>query len=545
MRLNTLKIKLIFHFAKILALSSVRAQRMKGVVPKGFAKSQKLNLIIGLVGFFVATFLAATFSGAILDDFGASMFMFQIVIFLPSLMTLATIMYGLLFEFSQSSSVGSSDVINWLPIHAIEFVLASVLSMLYFLAPLLGIVFGAAFGLALSTSMLNIGLFSLVVSVLGIFLGAFLLEIIRAITNRVSSSVYKRTGRSAVIIRMIVFVLMFVFFMLVSNVNFLFSILDQFMGGIQSAWFIPVLWPSLTIMTYLSSESIQVITYLSLSIAFTLGLLLISVKLREKYWVPAPFAIKLASTKLYTPKQGILGNLGYTTAEAALLKKDFRGLTRRREMLVWIAVPVGISIISFFSTPSSVDVAISTFDRLAIFWGPLIGLFMFAFYLSLTSIGQEGSSFLNLRIIPLKEKEVIKAKLSIALVPSVIAMIAVLILIQFIVQPRLEVLIALTITLYSVLFECSFIGLALGSRFPDFTEVPRARFIDQKGVWLGLIIIACSVGVTFLPLLLYQFSIIIFPLVIASAVSAFMGILICYSSYLLALNSLKKLITQN
>ncbi len=203
---------------------------MKGVIPKGFAKSPKLNLIIGIISFFVATFLAATFSGTILEDFGASMFMSQIVIFLPSLMTLAMIMYGLLFEFSQSSSVGSSDVINWLPIHAIEFVLASVLSMLYFLAPLLGIVFGAAFGLALYTSMLNIGLFSLVVSVLGIFLGAFLLEIIRALTNRVSSSVYKRTGRSAVIIRMIVFVLMFVVFMLVSNVNFLFSILTNLWG---------------------------------------------------------------------------------------------------------------------------------------------------------------------------------------------------------------------------------------------------------------------------------------------------------------------------
>ncbi|TRO52940.1 hypothetical protein E2P63_02870 [Candidatus Bathyarchaeota archaeon] len=124
-------------------------------------------------------------------------------------------------------------------------------------------------------------------------------------------------------------------------------------------------------------------------------------------------------------------------------------------------------------------------------------------------------------------------------------MIAVLGLIQLFVQPRLEVLIVLAITLYAVLFECSFVGLALSSRYPDFTEVPRARFIDQKGVWLGLIIIACSAVVTFLPLLLYQYSIIIFPLIIASVASAIIGILICYSSYRLTLNSISKLITQN
>ncbi|MCJ7614766.1 hypothetical protein MUO71_08415 [Candidatus Bathyarchaeota archaeon] len=515
---------------------------MKGSVPTGFAKSPKVNLIVGLAAFPITAFLAINFAGVFLKDLSASMFMFQIAIFLPSSITLAAIMYGLLFEFSQSSSVGSSDVINWLPIHALEFVLASVLSMLYFLAPLLGIVFGAALGLSLFTNRLDVGLFSLSVSVLGLFLGAFILEIIRAITNRVSSSVYKRTGRTAVAIRMVVFILVFVVFMLVSNFNFLFSILNQFMGGIESAWFIPLLWPSLTIMSYLATETLQLILYALLSIGFTTLLLWISVKLREKYWVPAPFAIKLASSKPYTPKQGFLGSLGFTAAEAALLKKDFRGLTRRKEMLVWIAVPLGISVISFFSTPSTLATAATTFDRLALFWGPLMGVFMFAFYLALTGIGQEGGAFLNLLIIPLKEKEVVKAKLSTALVPSVCAMIVVTALIQVIAQPRLEALIAIAVALFAVLFECSFIGLAVGSRFPDFTEVPRARFIDQKGVWFGMIIIAVCVGVTLLPLLLYAFPVLgSFPLLVAPVLSASAGVLICYAGYQATLNSLKKL----
>ncbi|PVX26688.1 MAG: hypothetical protein CW691_00635 [Candidatus Bathyarchaeum sp.] len=536
--------KLILHFAKILALSSVRAQRVKGSVPTGLSKSPRVNLVVGLAAFPVAAFLVATFAGAFLEEVSASGFMLQVSIFLPSMMTLVAIMYGLLFEFSQSSSVGSSDVINWLPIHALEFVLASVISMLYFLAPLLGIIFGATFGLSWSTNMLDAGLFSLTVGTLGLFLGAFVLEIIRAITNRVSSTVYKRSGRTAVAVRMFVFIIMFVVFMLVSNVNFLFSILEQFMGGIESAWFIPILWPSLTIMSYLATESIQMLLYALLSIGFTGLLLWASVKLREKYWVPAPFAIKLASSKPYTPKQGLLGRLGFTAAESALLRKDFRGLTRRKEMMVWIAVPLGISVISLFSSQSSLSTATATLDKLALFLGPLIGVFMFAFYLTLTGIGQEGSAFLNLLIVPLKNKEVVKAKLATPLVPSVCAMVVVTALIHVIVQPRLEALLAIAVALFAVLFECSFVGLAVGSRFPDFTEVPRARFVDQKGVWLGMLVMAGCVIATLLPVLLYLFSGLAFPLLVAPVLSAAACILICYTSYRATLSSLHKLVTQ-
>ena len=537
--------KLILHFAKILALSSVRAKTTKGSVPTGLAKSPKVNLIVGLAAFPVAAFLVINFVGVFLQDLSASVFMLQVSIFLPSLMTLAAIMYGLLFEFSQSSAVGSSDVINWLPIHAVDFVLASVLSMFYFLAPLLGIIFGVTFGLSWSTNMLDVGLFSLVVSTLGLFLGAFILEIIRAITNRVSSTVYKRSGRTAVVVRMVVFIIMFVVFMLISNVNFLFSILDQFMGGIESAWFIPILWPSLTIMSYLALETLQLLIYALLGIVLAVFLLFTSVKLRKKYWVPSPFAIKIASSKPYTPKQGFFGRLGFTAAEAALLKKDFRGLTRRKEMIVWVAVPIGISVISLFSTQSSLATATTTIDRLTLFSGPLIGVFMFAFYLALTGIGQEGSAFLNLRIIPLKEKEVIKAKLSTALIPSVCAMVVVTALIHLIVQPQLEILIAIASALFAVLFECSFVGLAIGSQFPDFTEVPRARFVEQKGVWLGMLIIACCVGITVLPLFIYTFSTLgAFPILLAPVLSAIAGVLICYASYKATLSSLQTLTTQ-
>jgi len=545
MRDITLNFKVVLHLAKILALSSVRAKRAKGSVPTGFAKSPMVNILVAVIGFPVAAILAVNFVGAFLEDISLSAFVLQISIFLPSLMTLAAIMYGLLFEFTQSSSVGSSDIINWLPVKAAEFVLASVLSMIYFLAPLLALVFGATFGLSLSANMLDVGLLSLVFGVLGMFLGAFILEIIRAITNRVSTSFYKHSGRTTVAVRMIIFIVLMVAFILVSNINFLFTILQQFMGGIGNAWFIPILWPSLAVMTYLTAETLQVLIYAVSSMVLVIALLWTSVKLREKYWVPAPFSIELKPSKPYTPKRGFLGSVGFTAAEAALIKKDLRGLTRRKEMIVWIAVPLALSIMSLFSFQSSWATATATLDKLMLFWGPLMGVFMLAFYMALTGIGQEGSAFLNLLIIPLKEKEVAKSKLAIALFPSTGILVIVTAFIQVMLQLRLEALIAITVTLFAVLFECAFVGLAVGSRFPDFTEVPRTRFIDQKGVWLGMLIIAACIGVTFLPPFLYSYRILgYFPLLAAPVLSAIACILICYASYRATLSSLQKLTHQ-
>ncbi|PVX25418.1 MAG: hypothetical protein CW716_08000 [Candidatus Bathyarchaeum sp.] len=537
--------KLILHMAKILALSSVRAKRAAGSVPTGFAKSPKINIIFFLISFPLAAFFANSFIGTFLADVSISPFFFQIAIFLPSFMTLASVMYGLLFEFSQSSSVGSSDIINWLPIRALEFVLASVLSMLYFLAPLLGLFFGAVFGLSLYVNMLPSGLISIAFGVLGIFLGAFLIEIIRAITNRVSASFYKRSGRTAVAVRMIISLLVMVTFILVTNANFLFTILQQFMGGIGNAWFIPILWPSLAVMNYLSAENLQVLLYTVASLGVVVAFIWASVKLRQKYWVPAPFSITLKPSKSYTPKRGLLGSLGFTSAEAALIRKDLRGLTRRKEMITWIAIPLAMSLISLFSFQSAWETATATPDKLMLFWGPLMGVFMFAFYIALTGIGQEGSAFLNLQVIPLKEEEVAKSKLALALFPSIIAVVALTAVIQLMLALRLEALITITVTLFAVLFECIFVGLAVGSRFPDFTEVPRARFVDQKGIWLGMAVIAVCIGVTFLPPFIYSYRILgVFPILIAPVLSVTACTLICYASYRAALNSLRN-ITQN
>jgi hypothetical protein len=132
------------------------------------------------------------------------------------------------------------------------------------------------------------------------------------------------------------------------------------------------------------------------------------------------------------------------------------------------------------------------------------------------------------------------------LFPSFCALVALTAFIQVMVLLRLEALIAVIVTLFAGLFECAFVGLAVGSRFPDFNEVPRARFIDQKGVWFGMLAIAACIGVTFLPPFLYSYRILgYFPLLAAPVLSAIACIMICYASYRATLNSLQKLTHQS
>ena len=108
-----MNIKLIMRLASIFALSSIRAKRVKGGIPKGFAKSPIVNTIVSVVGFPLAVILTYLFIARIIKS-EALIYLTctQLLIFLPSFTALLSIMFSLMFEFSQSSSAASTDMIN-------------------------------------------------------------------------------------------------------------------------------------------------------------------------------------------------------------------------------------------------------------------------------------------------------------------------------------------------------------------------------------------------------------------------------------------------
>ena len=198
-----LNVRLIMRLASIFALSSIRAKRTKGSVPKRFAKSPIVNIIFSVVGFPLSVILTYLFitrfiKGEALINLACA----HLLIFLPSFTVLLSIMFSLMFEFSQSSSAASTDMINWVPIDATEYVLGSALCTMYFTSPMLSLILGVSLGLAIYTGMTTVWVLTAALGLLGAFLGAFVIEVVRALINRASATLYKHGGRSTMVIRL-------------------------------------------------------------------------------------------------------------------------------------------------------------------------------------------------------------------------------------------------------------------------------------------------------------------------------------------------------
>ena len=526
-----LNVRLIMRLASIFALSSIRAKRAKGSIPKRFAKSPIVNTIFSVAGFPLSVILTYLFIAKIIKSEALiCLTCTQLLIFLPSFTVLLSIMFSLMFEFSQSSSAASTDMINWLPIGATEYVLGSALCTMYFTSPMLSLILGVSLGLAIYTGMTTVWILVAMLGLLGAFLGAFVTEVVRALINRASATLYKRGGKSTMVIRSFTSILLIAMFSIMFNINILQTFIQWFVGSISNAWFIPMLWPSLAIMNFIQADLTRTMIYTLLSVTFTSAFLWISVKTREKYWVPVPISIKLASPKIYTPKKGFLGIFGFTAAETALIRKDLRSLIRRKEMASWIAIPAIMGIVTIFTTPWNPTA--STMYKMLFFMMPGFGILLLAFFLALVGIGQEGSAFVNLLTAPLGAKQIVIAKLAAALFPSTCALSILIVFVQVLVQPRLEVMLAVTVAGFAALLEATLVGLAVGARYPDFTEIPRARFVNQQGALLGMALMGATVAATCSPILAHPFFLSRFlSLPMATVVTAAIAAATCYLGY--------------
>ena len=137
-------LKTALRIASILTLSTVRSRTRLG---KKLVKRPVFNLYVAAILFtVVAVFL---FGLAHNVDLSLAQLVYnQVTIFLPSFIAFFTMMYSLMYEFDQSSSAASTDMINWLPISAGDYVLASTLSTLYYVSPMVGAIMGASLGVS-------------------------------------------------------------------------------------------------------------------------------------------------------------------------------------------------------------------------------------------------------------------------------------------------------------------------------------------------------------------------------------------------------------
>ena len=178
------------RIAEVLILSAVRARRGETSKPKqvknvlGLRNNQVAVIGLPLIAAITYLFLMRTEPHYTL----VSSFLSQSLIFIPFLGTFLMVMNGIL-ESTVSQYSTSTDIINWLPIRPSEFVVGSTISNIYFSIPFLMIVYGATLGASIYVEQILAWVAAFLVSILALFIGGFLVEVVRALLNEASSAV--------------------------------------------------------------------------------------------------------------------------------------------------------------------------------------------------------------------------------------------------------------------------------------------------------------------------------------------------------------------
>ncbi|MDA4136526.1 MAG: hypothetical protein OK449_05970 [Thaumarchaeota archaeon] len=406
----------------------------------------------------------------------------EALIFIPTFVPSSVVLGGILFELNVSSKFSASDTVNWLPITQSEYVAASALSVAYNYSVLpmifLGITLAPTFYLGFGGLWVGVALLSF----LGLFTGGVLVEILRAAVNRVSSLVSGRARRGAFVLRLTLLVVIILVIDTSFNPNALIGVVNSLSTTLSFLPFVPILWGSIAIDSVATGDVPRALAFSAGTVLFTAALVWVAVKVRSKYWSPMVAAVSMTATE-YKPQSGALVRLGLTSSEAAIVRKDIRGVARRRELLSYFAVPIVFVAIFLLDTLTpGVTTANSGSLEIVTDIPVFLAGTIFALMISSISFGQESKSVMVLYSMPISPDQILKAKAFVALSFALTATVATFVVFSIIGgKPPLalveNIVIAIAITVEEV-----FIGLAFGAAHPDFQERPRPRFVDPY--WL-------------------------------------------------------------
>jgi hypothetical protein len=500
-----MNLRAAYQLTKVLTFSQLRATRpIRGRLD--FLRRPSAIVLIDTAAFIVACLvaqrLASIFIAPISTSTSSSLAV-QVMVDLPIFLMFLIMISGLLWELSYSFNFTSTDMINHLPITAAEYVLASSASLAFSYSIYVAVGLGAALGLALQFGLIYAWIITVLMSFVGVLIGAFGLEALRAFTNRASSLLYKRSGRAVMILRLVVLIVVFVFFQLIFNPTIMLSLLGSIAGSVQGASYFPLVWPSLAVASFIEDNLLSASLYAFLTFLLCGFFFLACVRLRQAYWMPMPVSVRL-STATYAPSAGFLSRLGLNPTESAIVRKDFRSLSRRREMARFLAIP--ILIVASLLIPSLVSTSQSPASSLGImFWFfPLIfGVTFFALFTSMISVGQEGSAVWNLYSSPLLPREFVRAKVTANIILSLPIAITFWLGITLLGHTSFRSSLAILLVLSALILVESFVGLALGVKYPDFGETIRSRFIRLTGMLTGMLLGATVAGAILAPYGLY------------------------------------------
>jgi len=498
-----MKLRIVYDLALVLTRSQIRGTQRSKTLARIFGEPRTI------LGVDVALLLGLALAGVLLLSRGPPFLREAVGSFeanalagVPVGIAFAVVVFGVLYEISQPIQSLSTDMVNWLPISPLEYVAGSTLSESYIYSFMLSFVLGALLGPALLLGMGGVWLATALMATFALAIGACVVEMLDSLTNRISSSFYKKSGRSGIFFRLALTVLLLVFVQLIFSGQIVGYLLRSVVQTVEVAWFVPLMWPSVAVLGASQGNLYSFTAFASLSAIFTIAVFVLAAEFRAKFWVPVPVSIRLSATT-YRPRGQSLSIPGIGTDELAILRKDLRSLTRRREMARFMAIPFVLAVsfgISFF--PLGNQPTQDTLGLMVMIILYLLPVAIFVGILSMTSIGQEGYAVWNLYAAPMAPSRLLKAKMLYAALLGLAFSVGMLIVFSYLVKALSNYFLLVLPLGIMVVFEEAAIGICYGARFPDFREMVRSRYV---GVWAslaGTFTAMLVAGLTALPIIL-------------------------------------------
>jgi hypothetical protein len=465
--------------------------------------------IIGVLGGLLANYItsiiystAAIPSLPSLSDETLSVF-----VVLPTIVLVISLVFTLLQQIQLSGIKATTQVMYWLPVTWQEHTMASIFANLLGLP--IGIVLGLTSGIIVF-SIFNGLILQALLTALALFAAAFMAssitEILRVLQVRFVGAVYKSSGRAAIWVRFIGSLLFFIiFYILYFYLTSGFTSFLQNLTQTQSAlWYIPFIWLALILSYIIKGLFLQGILFVGLSALFIAGLYYLAVLLNKRFGLYEPPAITIQKSGIYTPKTGLLGKLGFSNVEAAIIRKDLRSFTRRRELIGTFIAPIIMIIIPLMQS-IGVTSGSAASQANPIFTGIIFLLpagFM-AMLLGEILIGEEGQAVWRIYASPVSPKNLVKSKyFFVTLFSTIILLISGTIGTIFY-HPSTQDTIAAFLETFIVVLAVGSISLAIGFKGADFSQTRRARMIRQEWSLIGVIVCAVAGAAVLAPLIPY------------------------------------------
>ena len=511
-----------------------------------------LGLAAGVIGGFIYTTVSVGADLQLMFQQGV----LNLFLSLPTLVLIFSLVFTMMQQIQRSGVKFSVQAPYWLPITWEEHTLASILANLFGFPTIL-IVFIGSVIIVLSVFMGQIAY--AVLTCLAILASAFMAsaitEIFRILQVRFIGAVYKSSGRAAVWVRfvgsLLFFIVFYIIYFLITSGTGAITLVQTVASAQGAVWFVPFVWLGMTLNSFINGLFPQALVFMTLSFLFISSLFYAAVILNRRFGLYEPPAITI-SRGIYAPRTGLLGKLGFSTIEAALIRKDLKAFTRRRELMFIFVLPIVIIILplmqSLGATGQPVPIQASLFLFALTFLMPSA---LMATIMGSMMIGEEGEAVWRIYSSPISAQNIVKSKYFFIVFFSILVTAVTGVVGAAVFHPSVKaILIGLTESLLLV-FTLGAVSLANGIKGADFTELPRPRMIRTEWSFINMItcfLVALAILIPFIPyavtsilLSSAQSALALYEAVIISVVIA---VVVTFVAYKLALKNARELLTK-